>query len=58
LRMSDGERISVIDRIDADMTRQLSLLHSFNNTVAIQAAQRTQVGTEVGAVRGLYGIGP
>jgi hypothetical protein len=58
LRMSDGERLSAIDRIDADMTRQLSLLHSFNNTVAIQAAQRLQVGAEVGTVKGLYGIGP
>ena len=58
LRMSDAERLSAIDRIDADMTRQLSLMHSFNNMVALQAAQRAQVGSEVGTVRGLYGIGP
>ena len=58
LRMSDAERLSAIDRIDADMTRQLSLMHSFNNTVGIQAAQRAQTLSEVGTVRGLYGIGP
>jgi len=58
LRMSDAERLSAIDRIDADMTRQLSLMHSFNNSVSIQAAQRTQEASDVGTVRGLYGIGP
>jgi len=58
LRMSDAERLSAIDRIDADMTRQLSLTHAFNNMVALQAAQRAQVRGEVGTVRGLYGIGP
>jgi hypothetical protein len=58
LRMSDGERLSAIDRIDGDMTRQLSLLHAFNNSVAILAAQRAQAANDVGTVRGLYGIGP
>ena len=58
LRMSDAERLSAIDRIDADMTKQLSLLHSFNDDVALQAAQRAQVRGEIGTVRGLYGIGP
>ena len=58
LRMSDAERLSAIDRIDADMTRQLSLMHAFNNSVALQAAQRTQEASDVGTVRGLYGIGP
>lgn len=58
LRMSDAERLSAIDRIDGDMTRRLSLLHSFNNSVALQAAQRAQTGREIGTVRGLYGIGP
>lgn len=58
LRMSDAERLSAIDRIDADITRQLTLLHSFNNSVTLQAAQRAQVGGEIGIVRGLYGIGP
>jgi hypothetical protein len=58
LRMSDAERLSAIDRIDADMTRQLSLVHSFDNMVALQAAQRAQVGSDIGTIRGFYGIGP
>jgi hypothetical protein len=58
LRMSDAERLSAIDRIDADMTRQLGLLHAFNNSVAIQAAQRAQTAGEIGTLRGLYGLGP
>ena len=58
LRMSDAERLSAIDRIGGDMTRQLSLLHSFNDGVALQAAQRAQAASEIGTVRGLYGIGP
>jgi hypothetical protein len=58
LRMSDAERLSAIDRIDADMTKQLNLMHAFNNMVALQAAQRAQGRSEIGTVRGLYGIGP
>ena len=58
LRMSDAERLTAIDRIDADMTRQLTLLHSFNNMAALQAAQRARAAREVGTVRGLYGITP
>jgi hypothetical protein len=58
LRMSDAERLSAIDRIDADMTKQLNLMHSFNNSVAIMAAQRAQEAGDIGTVRNLYGIGP
>jgi hypothetical protein len=58
LRMSDGERLSAIDRIDGDVTGQLSLLHGYNNSAALQAAQRAQAAGDIGAVRGMYGIGP
>jgi hypothetical protein len=58
LRMSDGERLSAIDRIDGDVTGQLSLLHGYNNSAALQAAQRAQAAGDIGAIRGLYGIGP
>jgi hypothetical protein len=58
LRMSDAERLLAIDWIDKDITRQLGLLHSFNNTVALQAAQRARTGNDIGTLRGLYGIGP
>jgi hypothetical protein len=58
LRMSDGERLSAIDRIDGDVTGQLSMLHGYNNGAALQEAQRAQAAGDIGAVRGLYGIGP
>jgi len=58
LRMSDGERLSAIDRIDGDVTGQLSVLHGYDNGAALQAAQRAQAAGDIGAVRGLYGIGP
>jgi len=57
LRMSDGERLTAIDRVDGNVTGQLTLLHSFNDAAALQAAQRAQVEKDVGAVRGLYGVG-
>lgn len=58
LRMSDAERLSAIDRIDGDMTRQLNGLRGFNNSIAIQAGQRARGRNDIGTVRGLYGIGP
>jgi len=58
LRMSDAERLSAIDRIDGDMTRQLNGLRAFNNSIAVQAAQRAKERSDIGTVRGLYGIGP
>lgn len=58
LRMSDGERLSAIDRIDGDVTGQLSLLHGYDNSAALQAVQRAQAAVDIGDVRGLYGIGP
>jgi hypothetical protein len=58
LRMSDAERLAAVDRIDADITRQLNQSHSFNNSVAIAAAQRASARSEIGTLRGLYGIGP
>ena len=58
LRMSDAERLSAIDRIDRDMIRQVGLLHSFNDEVALQVAQRGQAKRDMSTVRWLYGLGP
>jgi len=58
LRMSDAERLSAIDRIDRDMTRQLNLFHSFNNGISLLAAQRARAAGDIGTVKRLYGIGP
>ena len=58
LRMSDAERLSAIDRIDRDITGQLSYLQSFDNGAAMQASQRAKDARDVGTVRSLYGIRP
>jgi hypothetical protein len=58
LRMSDAQRLSAIDRMDADVTGQLSVLRAFDNGAAMQSAQRAKEAGDVGTVQGLYGIGP
>ena len=57
LRMSDAERLAAIDRIDRDMTGQLSYMQSFDNQAAMQAMQRMKTGQDVGTLQSLYGIG-
>jgi hypothetical protein len=56
LRMSDGERLAAIDRIDGDMTDKLNFLRVFNNEGAIQAGQRSVDQNDIGAMQGLWGI--
>ena len=58
MRMSDAERLAVIDRIDGDMTGKLSFLRSFNNNGAIQAGQRAIDQNNIGTMQSLYGINP
>jgi len=57
LRMSDAERLSAIDRIDRNITGQLSFLHSFDNDAAMQAMQREKAQGDISALQALYGIG-
>jgi hypothetical protein len=57
LRMSDAERLSTIDRIDRDMTSQLSVLRGFNARAGILAGQMGVESNDINMMRGLYGIG-
>jgi hypothetical protein len=57
LRMSDAERLAAIDRIDKDITGQLSFMHGFDNDAAMQAMQRAKAQGDIGSVQALYGIG-
>jgi len=57
LRMSDAERLAAIDRIDRDITGQLTFLHSFDNGAALQAMQRAKAQGDIGALGSLYGTG-
>ncbi|UAY55771.1 TerB family tellurite resistance protein [Arachidicoccus terrestris] len=55
LRMSDAERLSVIDRLYDDSLDKLSFLRSFNNNTSVLALQRRRQLREVRTVEGLYG---
>jgi DNA repair ATPase RecN len=54
LRMSDDERLAVIDNIFADMQDKLSFLRSFNNGNALLAVQRQRQKLEVANLRQYY----
>jgi len=54
LRMSDAERISSIDAIDADMHSQLSFQRSFLGRAGVLVAQRQQATQEAQHLKSLY----
>jgi hypothetical protein len=55
LRMSDADRLGTIDRIDTDIGSQLNHLRQFNNSTALQAAQRAQEAGDLQTIKSLYG---
>jgi hypothetical protein len=57
LRMSDAERIAAIDRVYGDITGQLRLLRSFNNSTSVQAVLRARESNDIGTLKNIYGIG-
>lgn len=54
MRMSDEERLAVIDRIYADMEDKLVFLNAFNGKTSVLAVQRAKESAEVKVMRGLY----
>lgn len=58
LRMNDAERLSAIDRIDADIGGQLRFLQKFDDQAAVQAAQRQASVNDQATLMALYGVGP
>lgn len=56
LRMSDDERLKVIDKIADDTGEKLSFLRSFNNDTQIQALQRAKERNDLQTVQQLYGV--
>lgn len=56
LRMSDAERLTIIDRIYAESRDQLSYLRKFNGQAERMALQRQQAAVDQNNVKGLYGI--
>lgn len=58
LRMSDDERLAVIDRIYGEMLDKLAFLRSFNNKTSILALQRHRQQQELLLMQQLYDIKP
>ena len=56
LRMSDAERLQAIDRVYADITGQLRLLRTFNNSTSVQAVLRARAAGDIGTLKSIYGI--
>ena len=56
LRMSDDERLSVIDRVHRSMLDKLAFLRHFNNAVALQSAQRGRPAGDLSTLKTLYGL--
>lgn len=54
LRMTDDERLKVIDRIFHDMEGKLSFLRYFNNSTQMLAMQREREKSEVKTIQYLY----
>lgn len=58
LRMSDAERLTVIDRIYLDSKKELSYLRKFNDQAQRTFAQRSRAQADQQSVNRLYGINP
>ncbi len=56
MRMSDDERIKLIDEIFLDMQDKLMFLRYFNGNTAILAVQRAKERNDVSTLKGIYGI--
>ncbi|HLI93031.1 MAG TPA: hypothetical protein VKU83_05465, partial [Puia sp.] len=58
LRMSDAERMAAIDRIDRDVTNQLTFLRFFNNRTAVLGLQRAKEQENIDELQKMYNVLP
>ena len=56
LRMSDDERLSAIDRINAEMQNKLIFLRQFDNNTTILALQRAREKNDATSIMKIYGL--
>lgn len=56
LGMTDGERITRIQQLDADMKREYRLVQTFTNQTDLLSAQRQQEGNDINTLKGIFGI--
>jgi hypothetical protein len=56
LRMSDGQRMQAIGRIDADTRQQLAILQQLDNNLSIQTEQRLKEQGDINTLESMYAI--
>jgi hypothetical protein len=56
LRMSDGERLQAIGRIDEDTRQQAAILQQLDNTLSIQTQQRLKEQGDINTLNAIYGL--
>jgi len=56
LRMSDGQRMQAIGRIDEDTKQQLAILQQLDNTLSIQTMQRLKEQGDINTLESMYAI--
>jgi hypothetical protein len=56
LRMSDGQRMQAIGRIDEETKQQAAMLQQLDNTLSIQTEQRLAAQGDLNTLNSIYGI--
>jgi len=56
LRMSDGQRMQAIGRIDEETKQQAAMLQQLDNTLAIQTEQRLAAQGDINTLHSIYGL--
>jgi hypothetical protein len=55
LRMSDGQRMQAISRIDEETRQQAAMLQQLDNTLSIQTEQRLAAQGDINTLNSIYG---
>ena len=56
LRMSDGQRMQAIGRIDEETRQQAAILQQLDNTLSIQTEQRLKEQGDINTLNSIYGL--
>ncbi len=56
MQMSDGARMGIINRVQANMDKSFNDLSRFNNQNALLSMQRASDSNEIDLLRKLYGL--
>jgi hypothetical protein len=56
LRMSDGQRMQALGRIDEETKQQAAMLQQLDNTLSIQTEQRLAAQGDINTLNSIYGL--